>query len=96
MQKLNHQFGDDGRFWMTYDDLLHNFWKLDRTRLFNEDWTIVQRWTTVNVPWVTGYLKTKFLVEIRKPGPVVFVLSQVCPSLPPYPFGSYDCVPTVS
>lgn len=77
MQKLNYRFGDDGVFWMSFDDMLRNFSNLQRTRLFDKGWTVTQQWTTVNVSWVTGYLNTKFSVEIKKPGPVVFVLSQV-------------------
>lgn len=77
MNKLGHKFGDDGLFWMSYADLLSRFNLLDRTRLFNEDWTVVQHWTSVSVAWVTGYMNTKFLVEIKKAGPTVFVLSQV-------------------
>lgn len=76
MEKLNHKFGDDGMFWMAYDDLLKRFDLLDRTRLFNSDWTVVQQWTSVSVAWVTGYLNTKFSVEIKKAGPTVFVLCQ--------------------
>jgi hypothetical protein len=79
MNKLNHRFGDDGEFWMSYDDLRSKFDMLDRTRLFDHEWTVVQQWTSVNVSWVSGYLNTKFLVEIKKAGPTVFVLSQVCP-----------------
>jgi hypothetical protein len=77
MQKLNYRFGDDGIFWMSFDDMLRNFSNLQRTRLFDKGWTVTQQWTSVNVSWVTGYLNTKFSVEIKKPGPVVFVLSQV-------------------
>ncbi|OCL06143.1 cysteine proteinase, partial [Glonium stellatum] len=77
MNKLNHRFGDDGEFWMSYDDLRSKFDMLDRTRLFDREWTVVQQWTSVNVAWVTGYLNTKFLVEIKTAGPTVFVLSQV-------------------
>ncbi|KAI9867798.1 MAG: hypothetical protein M1813_007620 [Trichoglossum hirsutum] len=77
LQKLNHVFGDDGRFWMLYDDLLRYFKCLDRTRLFNENWTVVQQWTHVNVSWITGYHNTKFLVEIKEQGPTIFVLSQL-------------------
>lgn len=78
MHKLNYRFGDDGLFWMSYDDMLARFNLLDRTRLFDKDWTAVQLWTSVSVAWVTGYLQTKFSVEIKKAGPTVFVLCQVC------------------
>ncbi|KAF2870660.1 hypothetical protein BDV95DRAFT_607806 [Massariosphaeria phaeospora] len=77
MQKLNYRFGDDGLFWMSYDDLLKRFALLDRTRLFDKDWTVVQHWTSVSVAWVTGFLNTKFVVEIKKAGPTVFVLCQL-------------------
>ncbi|KAF1912890.1 hypothetical protein BDU57DRAFT_458230 [Ampelomyces quisqualis] len=77
MKKLDHKFGDDGLFWMSYDDLLKRFDLLDRTRLFDQDWTVVQHWTSVSVAWVTGYLNTKFSVEIKKSGPTVFVLCQL-------------------
>lgn len=50
---------------------------LDRTRLIDSHWTVVQRWTSVPVAWITGYLATKFVVEIKKAGPVVFVLAQL-------------------
>lgn len=77
LQKLGHRFGDDGLFWMSYDDLLKRFDLLDRTRLFNQTWTVVQNWTSVSVAWVTGFLNTKFSVEVKKAGPTVFVLCQV-------------------
>jgi hypothetical protein len=77
LEKLQHKFGDDGLFWMSYTDMLKRFNLLDRTRLFDEQWTVVQRWTSVSVAWVTGYLNTKFSVEIKKAGPTVFVLCQV-------------------
>ncbi|KAF2258690.1 cysteine proteinase [Lojkania enalia] len=77
MKKLDYRFGDDGLFWMSYDDLRARFQLLDRTRLFDEKWTVVQQWTSVSVGWVTGYLTTKFVVEIKKAGPTVFVLCQL-------------------
>ncbi|RJE24338.1 CysPc [Aspergillus sclerotialis] len=77
LQKLQYKFGDDGIWWMEYQDMLSTFMLLHRTRVFNEKWTVVQKWTSVSVPWITGYLKTKFVVEIERAGLVVFVLSQV-------------------
>ncbi|KAF2732750.1 cysteine proteinase [Polyplosphaeria fusca] len=77
MKKLDYRFGDDGIFWMAYDDLRSKFDNLDRTRLFDEKWTVVQRWTSVSVAWVTGFLTTKFVVEIKKGGPTIFVLCQL-------------------
>ncbi|KAL1607946.1 hypothetical protein SLS60_002885 [Paraconiothyrium brasiliense] len=77
LEKLDHRFGNDGLFWMSYDDLCKRFDLLDRTRLFDNEWTVVQSWTSVSVAWVTGYLNIKFVVEIKKAGPTVFVLSQL-------------------
>lgn len=77
MEKLEHTFGDDGLFWMSFEDLLNRFEMLDRTRIFDSTWTRVQSWTSVSVAWVTGYMNTKFMVEIRKKGPTVFQLCQV-------------------
>jgi hypothetical protein len=62
---------------MSYQDMLDTFWFMHRTRLFDERWTVVQQWTSVNIGWVSGYLNTKFLVEVKKSGMVVFVLTQL-------------------
>jgi len=77
LKKLKHQFGDDGVFWMAYEDMLETFQMLDRTRVFDEKWTVVQQWTSVNVGWVAGYLTTKFIIEVKKAGTVVVVLNQL-------------------
>ncbi|KKY23215.1 putative calpain family cysteine protease [Diplodia seriata] len=77
LNKLDHKFGDDGIFWMTFDDMLSRFDQLDRTRLFGEGWRVVQQWTTINVSWITGYINTKFVVEIKEGGLFVFVLSKL-------------------
>ncbi|KAL1635918.1 hypothetical protein SLS58_010023 [Diplodia intermedia] len=77
LNKLDHKFGDDGIFWMTFDDMLSRFDQLDRTRLFGEGWRVVQQWTTINVSWITGYINTKFVVEIKEAGLFVFVLSKL-------------------
>ncbi|TDZ15111.1 Calpain-type cysteine protease DEK1 [Colletotrichum orbiculare MAFF 240422] len=77
LKKLNHTFGDDGVFWMAYEDMLSTFMYIHRTRLFDEKWTVVQRWTSANVSWVTGYLQSKFVVTVKKAGMVVIVLTQL-------------------
>ncbi|KAE8449002.1 hypothetical protein EG329_008590 [Mollisiaceae sp. DMI_Dod_QoI] len=77
MQKLEHRFGDDGSFWMSYDDLLKKYQTFDRTRLFNEEWKVTQQWTSLNVPWTVGYHDTEFHFTLEKAAAVVIVLSQL-------------------
>ena len=77
MDLLNHRFGDDGQFWISYEDLLREYSSFDRTRLFGSDWQIAQQWTSVDVPWSADYNKTKFSVTFTKRSPVVIVLSQL-------------------
>jgi hypothetical protein len=77
MAKLEYKFGDDGVFWMEFEDMMSAFSNIYRTRLFDKSWTVVQEWTSVNVSWVTGYLQKKFIVTLKEPSTVVFVLSQV-------------------
>ncbi|KAB5539459.1 calpain family cysteine protease [Coniochaeta sp. 2T2.1] len=77
LKKLNHRFGDDGAFWISYDDLLRKYQAFDRTRLFGPDWKVTSVWTTLSVPWTLEYHDTKFAFTLTKPGPVVLVLSQL-------------------
>ena len=77
LKKFDHTFGDDGVFWMSFKDMLDTFMFIHRTRLFDEKWTVVQQWTSTSIAWVTGYLQIKFEVEVKKAGPLVFVLMQV-------------------
>ena len=77
MQKLEHRFGDDGAFWMSYEDLLRKYQTFDRTRLFGEDWKVTQQWTSLTVPWSVDYHDTKFAFTLEKKAPVVIVLSQL-------------------
>ncbi|KAF6833625.1 calpain family cysteine protease [Colletotrichum musicola] len=77
LKKIGHTFGDDGVFWMSYEDMLSTFMYIHRTRLFDEKWTVVQQWSSANISWVTGYLQTKFVVEVKKSGKVVIVLTQL-------------------
>ncbi|VUC25304.1 unnamed protein product [Clonostachys rosea] len=36
LQKLDHRFGEDGDFWMTYNDLLRKFQAFERTQLYHD------------------------------------------------------------
>ncbi|CAK7232964.1 hypothetical protein SBRCBS47491_008447 [Sporothrix bragantina] len=77
LKTLGHTFGDNGVFWMSYQDMLATFGFLHRTRLFDAQWTVVQQWASVGVAWVPGYLGTRFIIDIKVPGLVVVVLSQL-------------------
>ncbi|KAI2605715.1 cysteine proteinase, partial [Hypoxylon fragiforme] len=75
--KLNHRFGDDGNFWISYDDLLRKYQAFDRTRLFGPEWKVTSLWTTLSVPWTLDYHDTYFTFSLAKTGPVVIALSQL-------------------
>ncbi|KAK4452386.1 calcium-dependent cysteine-type endopeptidase [Podospora aff. communis PSN243] len=77
LRKLDHRFGDDGAFWISYKELLRKYQNFDRTRLFGPDWKVTSIWTTLSVPWTIEYHETKFAFSLAKPGPVVIVLSQL-------------------
>jgi hypothetical protein len=77
-QELDHKFGNDSVFWISYEDLLRKYQHFDRTRLFmdNPDWRITQKWITVDVPWKADF-DQKFTIILKKESPVVLVLSQL-------------------
>ncbi|KAL2839182.1 hypothetical protein BJY01DRAFT_28770 [Aspergillus pseudoustus] len=92
MEKLNHKFGNDGFFWISYDDLLKKYQHFDRTRLFGPEWTVTQQWTSLTVPWSADYHTSKFRLNITKPGPVILVLSQLDTRYFKGLIGEYDFV----
>ncbi len=77
-QELNHKFGNDSVFWISYEDLLHKYQHFERTRLFmdNPDWRITQKWISIDVPWKSAF-EQKFRIVLKKDSPVVLVLSQL-------------------
>ncbi|KAM0134320.1 hypothetical protein ACHAO1_005715 [Botrytis cinerea] len=77
---LNHKFGNEGIFWMPYEDFLNRYDEIWRTRIFHCDWFnwhVAQHWTTVNVPWSGDYNETSFHFDIPVPTTAVIVLSQL-------------------
>jgi len=78
MTRLNHQFGDDGIFWMTYKDMLSKYKYIDRTRIFGPEWHVAQQWMTVQVPWSTlDYQSNYFSIDVPEDTEAVIVLSQL-------------------
>ena len=76
-QELNHSFGGDSTFWISYEDLLRKYQHFDRTRLFRDpDWRCCQRWIGVEVPWEARYHE-KFHIKLTKSSPLVLTLSQL-------------------
>ncbi|ETI28385.1 hypothetical protein G647_00834 [Cladophialophora carrionii CBS 160.54] len=77
MQLLDHKFGNDGIFWISYEDLLKKYQHFDRTRIFGPEWTVTQRWTSVSVSWSAEYHSTKFSLTLEEKTRVVIVLAQL-------------------
>ena len=77
LKELNYTFGNDGIFWISYQDFLRRYYAMWRTRLFTPDWNVSLRWTTIQVPWSGDYNETKFEFELPKSARTVIVLSQL-------------------
>ncbi|KAL2419845.1 hypothetical protein ABEF95_006501 [Exophiala dermatitidis] len=78
LQRLNHQFGDDGIFWMTYKDMLSKYKYIDRTRIFGPEWHVAQQFMSVQVPWSTlDYQQNYFSIDVPEDTDAVIVLSQL-------------------
>jgi hypothetical protein len=77
LQDLDYKFGNEGIFWMPYDDFLERFVQVWRTRLFSPEWSVSQRWTTIRVPWSGANNPTVFEFIVTSPTPTVIALSQL-------------------
>jgi hypothetical protein len=77
LKRLDHKFGDDGSFWISYADLLKKYCIFDMTRLFGPEWKTSCIWTSLQVPWTVCYHDTHFAFTLSKPGKVVLVLAQL-------------------
>ncbi|RYC79957.1 hypothetical protein BFJ63_vAg17155, partial [Fusarium oxysporum f. sp. narcissi] len=87
---LHHEFGDNGIFWMTYEDAMENFDYMYRTRLLHHGWTMAQKWMSTLVPWLSGFLKKKFIIDLKDKSTVIIVLSQLDDRYFPGLQGEYD------
>ncbi|KAF7865866.1 hypothetical protein EAF04_006031 [Stromatinia cepivora] len=76
--ELNHKFGNDSVFWISYQDLLRKYQHFDRTRLFvdSPDWRLTQEWISIEVPWRSEF-EQKFMIVLKKESPIVLVMSQL-------------------
>jgi Calpain family cysteine protease len=77
IRALDHTFGNDGVFWIRYEDMLRKYDTIYKTRLFSEEWKVTQQWISLAVPWAGEYQDTKFEVTITKDSPTVFILSKL-------------------
>ena len=78
LERLGHEFGEDGVFWMTLSDLLSKYKYIDRTRIFGPEWHVSQQWMSVQVPWSTlDYQTNYFSIDVPEDTEAVIVLSQL-------------------
>lgn len=78
LDRLAHKFGDDGVFWMSYKDFLHQYKHINRTRIFDDSWYTAQKWASVQVPFSNiDYQQTKFTISVPEDTETVIVLSQL-------------------
>ena len=73
MQLLGHKFGDDGSFWMTYEDFLKQWTVVDSCKLFDSSWQVYTTWIQYNVvPKSNG----KFILTVPEDSFTIIVLQQ--------------------
>lgn len=80
LPELGHTFGDDGKFIMEYADFLQCFTRIDRTTLFDSNWTMASSWVTVpanEVPTPYTYGSVSYIICIPEKTKTFICLSQL-------------------
>ncbi|KAJ3408180.1 hypothetical protein CcCBS67573_g05576 [Chytriomyces confervae] len=77
MQILNHTFGDDGKFWMEYKDVLRQFDYLGKGTLFDNTWSVNKSHAELQASFPAEFSSTVFDISVNQDGPAFIVLSQV-------------------
>lgn len=76
-EELGHKFGSDSVFWISFEDMVHKYSLIERTRLFRErDWRCCQRWIGVDVPWKPVYHE-KFQIKLTQDSPLILTVCQL-------------------
>ncbi|KAL8750607.1 MAG: hypothetical protein Q9184_006369 [Pyrenodesmia sp. 2 TL-2023] len=66
MERLNYNFADQRLFWIEYKDFIRKYAYTDRTRIFDDDWTIAQGWVTVEVQREDDHQDTSFVFTLHQ------------------------------
>ncbi|KAF8521601.1 cysteine proteinase [Hysterangium stoloniferum] len=79
LDRLDHQFGDDGCFIMEYSDFLKTWYAVERTQLFDDSWIQSSHWlniTSRSFPCAWQYGDVSFSFTISESSPSIIMLSQ--------------------
>ncbi|KAJ3112569.1 hypothetical protein HK100_002285 [Physocladia obscura] len=77
MTLLGHRFGDDGQFWMEYDDVLKMWDNISIATLFDDSWLMVNSSAELKASFPAEFSATVFDIDATKEGPAYIVLSQL-------------------
>ncbi|KAG9292489.1 hypothetical protein G9A89_001562 [Geosiphon pyriformis] len=73
MMALDYRFGNDGTFWMAYEDLQKFFTQLGKCRIFDQSWNEHSVWINYNVvPKSNG----QFKISLSEAAKVIIALQQ--------------------
>ncbi|EQC38800.1 hypothetical protein SDRG_03759 [Saprolegnia diclina VS20] len=76
MAALDHKFGDDGAFWMQYEDFIEEFTEIEQTRLYDANWFVNQEWIEYRSAWPAAWDQGLFQFSLSTDGPANVVLAK--------------------